>query len=100
MYFNPIDWTQTLSMLGRVALAAVLAGVIGYEREHVQRNAGMRTHILVAIGAALVMCSGEFLMSQYPNSISTPRASARRWSAASAFSARALSSRKASPCAG
>ena len=68
MLFSSIDWLQSLSMMGRVALAAVLAGVIGYEREHVQRNAGMRTHILVAIGAALVMCSGEFLMSQFPNS--------------------------------
>ena len=68
MFFSSVDWLQTLSMLGRVALAAVLAGVIGYEREHVQRNAGMRTHILVAIGAALVMCSGEFLSTQYPNS--------------------------------
>ena len=68
MFHFTMDWMQTLSMLGRVALAAVLAGVIGYEREHVQRNAGMRTHILVAIGAALVMCSGEFLMTQYPNS--------------------------------
>jgi putative Mg2+ transporter-C (MgtC) family protein len=63
-----IDWLQTLSMLGRVTLAAVLAGFIGFEREYVQRNAGMRTHILVAIGAALVMCSGEFLKAQYPNS--------------------------------
>ena len=62
------NWQQSLYMLGRVVLAAVLAGVIGYEREHVQRNAGMRTHILVAIGAALVMCSGEFLSTQYPNS--------------------------------
>lgn len=68
MFFLSFDWMQSLYMLGRIALAAVLAGVIGYEREHVQRNAGMRTHILVAIGAALVMCSGEFLMSQYPNS--------------------------------
>jgi len=68
MFDFSIDWLQALSMLGRVSLAAVLAGVIGYEREHVQRNAGMRTHILVAIGAALVMCSGEFLMFRYPNS--------------------------------
>ena len=67
-----IDWLQALSMLVRVALAAVLAGIIGYEREHVQRNAGMRTHILVAIGAALVMCSGEFLMSQFPSSSIDP----------------------------
>ena len=55
MFDFSFDWMQTLSMLGRVALAAVLAGVIGYEREHVQRNAGMRTHILVAIGASLWM---------------------------------------------
>ena len=68
MFQFSFDWLQALSMLGRVALSAVLAGVIGFEREQVQRNAGMRTHILVAIGAALVMCSGEFLMSKYPNS--------------------------------
>lgn len=55
----------SLQYLARVALAAVLAGAIGYEREHVQRNAGMRTHILVAIGAALVMCCGEFLVTKY-----------------------------------
>ena len=55
----------SLQYLARVALAALLAGVIGYEREHVQRNAGMRTHILVAIGASLVMCCGEFLVTKY-----------------------------------
>ena len=66
------NWLQSFYMLARVVLAAVLAGVIGYEREHVQRNAGMRTHILVAIGAALVMCSGEYLASQYPNSSIDP----------------------------
>lgn len=67
-----IDWLQTFSMLGRVTIAAVLAGVIGYEREHVQRNAGMRTHILVAVGASLVMCCGEFLMKQFPNASIDP----------------------------
>ncbi|HRX58671.1 MAG TPA: MgtC/SapB family protein [Eubacteriales bacterium] len=56
---------EALAMFGRVLLAAVLAGVIGYEREHVQRNAGMRTHILVAVGAALVMCCGEYLMKKF-----------------------------------
>ncbi len=61
----PIDWTDTLYMFGRIALAALLAGIIGYEREHVQRNAGMRTHILVAVGASLVMCCGEYLVIKY-----------------------------------
>ncbi|NLI53915.1 MAG: MgtC/SapB family protein [Clostridiales bacterium] len=67
MFGYSFDLLETLIMLGRVALAGLLAGVIGFEREHVQRNAGMRTHILVAIGAALVMCSGEFLAQKYPS---------------------------------
>ena len=65
MNFTSASLLDSLQYLARVALAALLAGVIGYEREHVQRNAGMRTHILVAIGASLVMCCGEFLVTKY-----------------------------------
>lgn len=36
-------------------LAAVLAGVIGYEREKRGHAAGLRTHILVSLGSCLVM---------------------------------------------
>jgi putative Mg2+ transporter-C (MgtC) family protein len=42
-----------VSMAGRVLLAAVLSGVVGYEREQAVKPAGMRTHILVGMGAAL-----------------------------------------------
>ncbi|MBI2914788.1 MAG: MgtC/SapB family protein [Firmicutes bacterium] len=44
-----------MEILGRLALAAVLGGFIGLEREHHQRPAGLRTHILVSMGSALVM---------------------------------------------
>lgn len=37
----------------RLVLAAVLGGVIGYEREIKESSAGIRTHMLVAMGAAL-----------------------------------------------
>jgi len=47
--------------LGRMILAAVLGGVIGYERQHSHRPAGLRTHVLVAVGAALVMCTSEYV---------------------------------------
>jgi len=47
--------------LGRMCLAAILGGVIGYERQHSHRPAGLRTHILVAVGAALVMCTSEYV---------------------------------------
>jgi putative Mg2+ transporter-C (MgtC) family protein len=43
----------------RVLLGAGLSAVIGLERELHGRPAGLRTHVLVGIGAALVMASGE-----------------------------------------
>ena len=36
----------------RIAMAFLLGGVIGYERESIQRPAGLRTHMLVAAGSA------------------------------------------------
>jgi putative Mg2+ transporter-C (MgtC) family protein len=36
----------------RVTLAFVLGGIVGFERERVQRPAGLRTHMLVAAGSA------------------------------------------------
>ncbi len=44
------DMTRLVLRLG---LAAILGGLIGYEREHKGKGAGLRTHMLVAIGAAL-----------------------------------------------
>jgi putative Mg2+ transporter-C (MgtC) family protein len=37
----------------RLTTAAVLGGILGYEREMKGRAAGLRTHMLVALGAAL-----------------------------------------------
>src|SRR5215472_8770174 len=37
----------------RLLLAALLGGLLGYERERSGKAAGMRTHMLVALGAAL-----------------------------------------------
>ena len=37
--------------MGRVLLAFILGGVVGFERQRVQRPAGLRTHMLVAAGS-------------------------------------------------
>jgi putative Mg2+ transporter-C (MgtC) family protein len=37
----------------RLLLAAICGGVLGFEREHRGKAAGIRTHMLVALGAAL-----------------------------------------------
>lgn len=42
-----------LELVGRVALALVLGGVIGVERELDAKTAGFRTHVLICLGAAL-----------------------------------------------
>ena len=47
-------------------LCAMLVGlVIGTEREYTHRPAGMRTHILVALGACAVMITGQLVFVQY-----------------------------------
>lgn len=47
-----VSQTEVL-MAGRIVLAAILSGVVGYEREQADKPAGMRTHILVGMGSAL-----------------------------------------------
>ena len=42
-----------LELFERLALAAVLGGVLGLEREWHHKTAGLRTNILIAMGAAL-----------------------------------------------
>ncbi|MGH8719558.1 MAG: MgtC/SapB family protein [Burkholderiales bacterium] len=46
-----MDWASQLPIIGEVALAMVLGGAIGVEREFADKPAGFRTHMLVA-GAA------------------------------------------------
>jgi putative Mg2+ transporter-C (MgtC) family protein len=45
-----LGWDEALL---RLALAAALGGVVGIERELREREAGLRTHLLVALGSAL-----------------------------------------------
>ncbi len=51
------NWVETLrlSLLGRLLLATVLGGLIGLERELSGKPAGLRTNILICVGAALLM---------------------------------------------
>jgi putative Mg2+ transporter-C (MgtC) family protein len=45
-----LGWDDNLA---RLTLAAVLGGAIGFERELRDREAGLRTHLLVCLGSAL-----------------------------------------------
>ncbi|MBQ1966407.1 MAG: MgtC/SapB family protein [Clostridia bacterium] len=54
-----------LDAVFKMALAVLFSGVIGYEREHSHRPAGFRTHILVAVGSALVMMTSGYVFNEY-----------------------------------
>ncbi|MBP3410648.1 MAG: MgtC/SapB family protein [Clostridia bacterium] len=49
----------------RLLAAMLLGAVIGTEREYTHRPAGMRTHMLVALGACAVMITGQMIFCQY-----------------------------------
>lgn len=50
----------TQELLLRILLAALCGGAIGYERKNRHKEAGIRTHILVAAGAALMMVVSKY----------------------------------------
>ena len=51
-----IEWNLIL----RILAAGLLGGLIGFEREVRAKEAGLRTHFLVALGAALFMVISQF----------------------------------------
>jgi len=48
----------------RILAAAIIGGVIGIEREYRAKEAGFRTHFLVALGSALFMVVSQFGFEQ------------------------------------
>ena len=57
-----LHWAEVLL---RVVLAGVLGGAIGAEREIREREAGLRTHMLVAVGAALFTIVSAYAWSDF-----------------------------------
>ena len=55
------DLARLLDLSGSVAVAFVLATAIGAERQYRQRSAGLRTNVLVAVGAAAFVSIGSRL---------------------------------------
>lgn len=53
------DAEQVTRIMTRLILAGLLGGLLGYERENKGKAAGIRTHMLVAMGAALFVLVPE-----------------------------------------
>lgn len=66
---EPIDLgsliLSPMDILMRLLCAMIVGTVIGMEREYTHRPAGLRTHILVSLGACVVMITGQLIFCQY-----------------------------------
>ena len=58
-----MNWVMQFEIIGEVALAMLLGGVIGFEREMADKPAGFRTQMLVA-GASAHGSSRTFTASR------------------------------------
>ena len=71
LYGSALDLSIT-GILLRLLCALIVGVVIGTEREYTHRPAGMRTHMLVSLGACVVMIIGQLIFQQYRAYGATP----------------------------
>lgn len=62
------DLTELFQMMIRLVLAALLGGLLGWEREASGKDAGIRTHMLVSMGSAFFMMIPSLLGVDLGNS--------------------------------
>jgi len=55
-----------MSMILRLLIAMLTGMLIGIDREKKKRGAGVKTHALVCIGAALTMMTSEYIFYMFP----------------------------------
>ena len=69
--------SDTFHLVFRIVLASLFGALIGIEREHANRPAGLRTHVLVCVGACLTMLTAEFISKRAPNPFDVTRLGAQ-----------------------
>lgn len=62
-------WSLDLDIVIKILMACLLGGMVGLERESINRPAGLRTHILVCVGSTLVMCVNAILVTTYSHTV-------------------------------
>jgi putative Mg2+ transporter-C (MgtC) family protein len=62
---------STTEVVLRLVVAAVLAGAIGIERELREREAGLRTHLLVGVGSALFTLVSAYAFTDFRYGLET-----------------------------
>ena len=55
----------TLSVVARIIVSFILGGLLGMERGLKQRPAGLRTYMLVCVGACMIMLTNQYVVQVY-----------------------------------
>lgn len=63
--FDLVSSMYYYKVVTRILCAAIIGGIVGFEREHKNRPAGFRTHILVCVCACSLMLLSDLLFVQY-----------------------------------
>lgn len=66
------DWSTT-AMIIRMISALIIGVVIGVDRAVKRRGAGVKTHTLVCLGAALVMMTGQYVRVKFEGNMDITR---------------------------
>ena len=66
---NPWEWHVFWDDAVRIGAAALLGGALGLEREWKGHWAGLRTHMMVAIGCAIFIIAGLLAAPEHPDSV-------------------------------
>lgn len=61
--FSVFSAADQVALVLKVGFAAVLGGIIGWERDRAGKSAGIRTHMLVAAASALAVGLGELIVN-------------------------------------
>ncbi|MEJ2153837.1 MAG: MgtC/SapB family protein [Desulfobacteraceae bacterium] len=56
---------EYIDLATKLLVATVLSGLIGLKREFHGRAAGLRTHILVCLGATVIMASSQTVQTHF-----------------------------------
>lgn len=67
-----LDTLTEAEATGRFILAAFLGALIGFDRERLNKAAGIRTHMLVAMGAGLFMVGTQLFIQDLSKSVLDP----------------------------
>ena len=70
------EWSL-LSMFLRLLSALMVGTIIGIDRSMKRRGAGIKTHVIVCLGSAIVMMTSQYMMQIYPDAADLGRMGAQ-----------------------